>query len=104
MVLFYKDVSLRDLLANIIAQNDDIRASLQKILELLTIGEGMKTLEMESLKLQVASHSESIQELEQRIIELERHANVASKLARHAVTLGLAVLLFLLLNYWGIGA
>lgn len=56
--------------------------------------------EFENIKLQVASLAEGLNELEQRVSELEQHKSLANWLFRQAVTIGVIVALVYILGVW----
>lgn len=57
-------------------------------IEILAISQAIGDVEMDQLKLQIAGLSESLQDLEHRVIALEKHANVASWIIRQIAFLG----------------
>lgn len=58
----------------------------------------VKPYEFENLKLQVASLAEGLNELEDRVIQLEQHKSAASWLFRQAITVVVIVLIIYLLG------
>ena len=60
----------------------------------------IRNSEFESIKLQVHSLAEGMKELEQRVMELEKHKGLASWIARQLVTIAVIVVIVYILGVW----
>lgn len=60
----------------------------------------IRNSEFESLRLQVFSLVEGLNELEQRVGDLEQHKSLANWVFRQAVTIGVLIALIYVLGVW----
>lgn len=85
-------LSLRDYVGLILVPVERELANMRSALEKLTSTQA-NVHEIDTLKFQVASLSEAMQELEKRLALLERHDNVSTWIFRSVVTVGTALLI-----------
>lgn len=95
-----QDKTLRQILLENFVQIDRSLGALKRAIEIMAKQTVVSDYEMTQLKYQIGSISESLNELEQRVVILENHASVATLVIRHGATLLIGVVIVLLLNYW----
>lgn len=95
-----QDKTLRQILLENFVQIDKSLSTIKRAIEIMAKQTIVSDYEMTQLKYQVGALSESLDQLEQRVVVLEKHASSATLVIRHGATLLIGVVIVLLLNYW----
>lgn len=95
----HEQLTLRQLLELRIAEIWKELNSLREVVERMEKMTVVRTYEIDHLKLQMAGLSESLHDLELRVVSLEKHANLATWASRQVFTVIFVLALVVLLGY-----